>query len=117
MDIKDQLGILVDEMPPKSSFSWFRLMILVVPGAFILFFIRAFVISEAQTVFPDSGKVDTVADTDALRGGNAPVPTNTQSESLYALESSLKSKLRQNTQLYFQKTRTGWLLKHQAILT
>ena len=25
--------------------------------------------------------------------------------------------LLQNTQLYFQKTQTGWLLKHQAILT
>ena len=98
MDIKDQLGILVDEVPPKSNFSWFRLMILVVPGAFILFFIRAFVISEAQTVFPESGNPE-IVDTEALREGNAPVPTNTQSDALYELESTLKSKLRQNTQL------------------
>ena len=99
MDIKDQLGILVDEMPPKSNFSWFRLTILVIPGAFILFIIRAFVISEAQTVFPKSSTVDVVVDSDDLREGNAPMPTNTQSDTLYALEASLKSKLRQNTQL------------------
>ena len=83
--IKDQFGLFVDEVPPKSNFSWFRLMILVVPGAFIIFFIRAFVVSEAQTVFPDPQNNGAEVNSEALREGNAPIPTNTQSDSLYAL--------------------------------
>ena len=98
LDIKDQLGLLVDEIPPKSNFSWFRLMVLVVPGALVLFFIRAFVISEAQTVFPDSTNSNETVEQQVSQDDNAPVPTNTQSDALYDLESSLKSKLRSNTQ-------------------
>ena len=93
------IALFVDEVPPKSNFSWFRLMILVVPGAFIIFFIRAFVVSEAQTVFPDPQNNGAEVNSEALREGNAPIPTNTHRDSLYALESSLKSKLRQKTQL------------------
>ena len=43
--IKDQLGILVDEVPPKPNFSWFRLMLLVVPG---LLFCSLFVLLYSQ---------------------------------------------------------------------
>ena len=97
VDIKDQLGLLVDEIPPKSNFSWIRLTLLVAPGALVLFFIRAFVISEAQTVFPDSTNPSETVE-QVLNDQNAPIPTNTQSATLYALESTLKSKLRSNAQ-------------------
>ena len=98
VDLKDQLGLLVDEVPSKSSFSWFRLFILVVPGAFILFLLRAFVISESQTVFPDATNPSVETAVADGTSGNAPVPTNTQSDALYELEATLKSKLRSNAQ-------------------
>ena len=100
LDIKDQLGLLVDEVPAKSNFSYIRLMILVVPGAFMLFMIRSFVVSEAQTVFPDAtgpaAQQTQSAETESVQ--NAPVPVNTQSDSLYTLETKLKSTLRSNAQ-------------------
>ncbi len=100
LDIKDQLGLLVDEVPAKSNFSYIRLMILVVPGAFILFMIRSFVVSEAQTVFPDATG-STSQQTESIDSDvtlNAPVPTNTQSDTLYTLETELKGRLRGNAQ-------------------
>lgn len=97
VDIRDQMGLLVDEVPAKSQFSWIRLMILVLPGAAILFFIRAFVVSEAQTVFPDEN-TPKVTSANAESSSNAPLPTNVQSDTLYALESELKGMLRNNAQ-------------------
>ncbi len=97
LDIKDQMGLLVDEVPPKSQFSWIRLMILVLPGAAILFFIRAFVVSEAQTVFPDEN-IPVVVQNKDDSSTNAPIPKNVQSDALYTLESELKGMLRDNAQ-------------------
>ena len=99
VDIKDQLGLLVDEVPRKSRFSWIRLMILVLPGAFIIFFARAFVISEATTVFPEATVSSRQQTTNVLLPNeNAPIPTSAQSDALYTLESTLKGMLRSTSQ-------------------
>ena len=99
VDIKDQLGLLVDEVPRKSHFSWIRLMLLVLPGAFILFLVRAFVISEATTVFPEATGPSVQQTTDTRSPNqNAPIPTKSQSDTLFTLESNLKGMLRNNAQ-------------------
>lgn len=99
VDIKDQLGLLVDEVPRKSRFSWIRLMILVLPGAFIIFFARAFVISEATTVFPEATVTSRQQTTNVLLPNeNAPIPNSAQSDALYTLESTLKGMIRSTSQ-------------------
>ena len=90
MDLKDQPGLWADVAPPpKSKFSWFRLSLLVIPGAFAIFLARSFVISEAQTEFPLDMSVTE----------NASVPNELVTDSLLELEDRLKSKLRRDTQM------------------
>lgn len=88
-DLRDQPGLWADVAPPpKRQFSWLRLSLMVVPGAFIIFLARAFVISEAQTEFP--------LDTDLSE--NAPIPKELVTDPLLELEDKLKSRLRRDTQ-------------------